>query len=157
MLVDDVDGDGDADVISSLHAHEWGLAWFEQHGERKSPDFHEHLIMGNREDEKKFGVAFSQPHALALADIDGDGLKDIVTGKRMWAHGPDGDVEPNADPVLYWLQLNRDKSGKPSYVPHLIDKQSGVGVQVRALDVNGDKRCDILTVSKLGTFVFLQK
>lgn len=157
MLVDDVDSDGDADVISSLHAHEWGLAWFEQYREGKSIRFREHLIMGNREEEKKFGVAFSQPHALTLADIDGDGLKDIVTGKRMWAHGPKGDVEPNADPVLYWFQLTRDEDGKPRYVPHLVDRKSGVGVQIRALDVNGDKRCDILTVSKLGTFVFLQK
>ena len=23
--------------------------------------------------------------------MNGDGLKDIVTGKRFWAHGPDGD------------------------------------------------------------------
>ena len=157
MLVDDVDADGDADVISSLHAHEWGLAWFEQYREGKSIRFREHLIMGTREDEKKFGVAFSQPHALTLADIDGDGLKDIVTGKRLWAHGPKGDVEPNADPVLYWFQLKRDAEGKPQYTPHLIDRKSGVGVQVRALDVNGDKRVDILTVSKLGTFVFLNR
>jgi hypothetical protein len=157
MLVDDVDADGDADVISSLHAHEWGLAWFEQYGERKSTSFREHLIMGPREDEKKFGVAFSQPHALTLADIDGDGLKDIVTGKRMWAHGPKGDVEPNADPVLYWFQLKRDEAGKPRYIPHLVDKKSGVGVQIQALDVNGDKRVDILTASKLGLFVFLNR
>ena len=30
MFVDDIDDDGDSDVISSLNAHEWGLAWFEQ-------------------------------------------------------------------------------------------------------------------------------
>jgi hypothetical protein len=40
-------------------------------------------------------------------------------------------------------------------VPHLVDKESGVGVQVGAVDVNGDKRPDVLTVSKLGAFVFL--
>ena len=31
-------------------------------------------------------------------DSDGDGLKDIITGKRFWAHGPTGDAEPNAAP-----------------------------------------------------------
>lgn len=157
MFVDDIDADGDADVISSLHAHEWGLAWFEQYKENGSIRFRQHRIMGDRSEEKKFGVAFSQPHALDLADIDGDGLKDIVTGKRMWAHGPKGDVEPNADPVLYWFQLTRSDKGEVRYVPHRIDAKSGVGVQVLALDVNGNKKTDILTVSKLGTFVFLQK
>lgn len=45
----------------------------------------------------------------------------------------------------------------PVFRPHRIDKQSGVGVQVTVADVNGDNRPDILTVSKLGTFVFLSE
>ena len=106
---------------------------------------------------KEFGVAFSQPHALAYADIDGDGANDIIVGKRMWAHGPKGDVEPNADPVLYWFQHTRDAEGQVRFLPHLIDTKSGVGVQIRAVDVNGDKRVDVLTSSKLGSFVFLNR
>lgn len=157
MFAYDVDGDGDNDVISSLNAHEWGLAWFEQtQGEDGRIDFTKHLIMGDRSEESKFGVAFSQPHALALADVDGDGLQDIVTGKRMWAHGPNGDVEPNAAPVVYWFQLKRLLAGKVRYVPHNVDDRSGIGVQVAAADVNGDGRTDILTVSKLGTFLLLK-
>ena len=46
-----------------------------------------------------------------LADMDGDGLKDIVTGKRFWAHGPAGDVEQNDPAVLYWFRLVRSASG----------------------------------------------
>jgi len=37
--------------------------------------------------DKRYGVAFSQPRAVAVSDIDGDGLTDIVVGKRRWAHG----------------------------------------------------------------------
>ena len=59
-------------------------------------------------DEARLGACFTQPHALELADLDGDGLKDIVVGKRYWAHGPTGDVEPSADPVLYGFRLTRD-------------------------------------------------
>src|SRR5262245_22913746 len=113
--------------------------------------------MGDRSEEAKYGICFSQPHALALADIDGDGLLDIVTGKRLWAHGPKGDIEPEGTPVLYWFQLVR-AAGKPAtFVPHLIDSNSGVGVQVSAVEVNDDGRADVLTVSKLGAFLFLNR
>ena len=156
MFAQDVDGDGDQDVISAINAHEWGLAWYEQVQQPSQIAFREHLIMGDRSQIDRYGAAFSQPHALTLADINGDGLKDIVTGKRRWAHGPDGDVEPGAPPVVYWFELNRNPDGNVRYVPHLIDDESGVGVQVLATDLNQDGRIDVATASKLGTFVFLQ-
>ena len=113
--------------------------------------------MGTREEEARYGVAFSQPHALAYADINGDGHKDIITGKRMWAHGPTGDVEPNADPVLYWFEWSRDEDDVVRFIPHEIDLRSGVGVQLTVTDINGDGRNDILTASKLGAFVLLNR
>jgi hypothetical protein len=155
MFAYDVDGDGEKDVITSINAHGWGLSWFEQVKENGQISFREHKIMGDRSEERKYGAAFTQPHALELVDIDGDGLKDIVVGKRLWAHGPKGDIEPNEAPVIYWFQLVRAPGQPPRFVPHLIDSQSGVGCQVVAADVNDDGRPDILTVSKLGAFVFL--
>jgi hypothetical protein len=154
MFAYDVNGDGHSDVITALDAHGWGLAWFEAVHNKGAITFRKHPLMGDRSEEQKYGVAFSQPHALDLADLDGDGLKDIIVGKRLWAHGPKGDVEPNEAPVLYWFQLKRDGKGGAAFVPHLIDDKSGVGVQVTAKDVNGDGRTDILTVSKLGAFVY---
>ena len=156
MFASDVDQDGDNDVITSLNAHGWGLAWFEQVKANGETDFVKHLIMGSREEEAQFGVAFSQPHALDLADVDGDGHVDIVTGKRMWAHGPTGDIEPQAPPVLYWFRWTRDTQSEIRFEPHRIDDRSGVGTQVIAADVTGDGHADILTVSKLGAFVFEQ-
>ena len=111
ILIYDVDGDGDNDVITSLDAHGWGLAWFEQYVEEGQLAFREHAIMGTREEISRYGVAFTQPHALDLGDINGDGLADLVVGKRMWAHGPKGDIEPGEAPVLYWFELQRDADG----------------------------------------------
>ncbi|MDG1896524.1 MAG: VCBS repeat-containing protein [Fuerstiella sp.] len=155
MFVYDVDADGDQDVISAVHAHEWGLAWYENQSVDGASKFRERLIMGNREQLATYKVAFTQPHALTMADIDGDGLQDIITGKRRWAHGPKGDIEPGAEPVVYWFQLQRNSDGSAYYVPHLIDDNSGVGVQITAQDVNNDGRVDVLTSSKLGSFLFL--
>jgi hypothetical protein len=158
ILAIDVNGDGLSDLVSSLDAHGWGLAWFEQ---VRSPDgritFKKHPIMGDRSEESKYGAAFTQLHALATADLDGDGLPDFVTGKRRWAHGPTGDIEPAAPAVVYWFQLVRESGKEPRFVPHLIDDQSGIGVQIHIADVNADGRPDVLTTSKLGVFLFINK
>lgn len=156
MYAWDVDGDGDTDVVTALDAHGWGLAWFEQVIRDGESTFIEHTIMGDRTAEAQYGVAFSQPHAIDAADIDGDGLTDIVVGKRRWAHGPEKDIEPGATPVIYWFQAQRGPEGA-SFRPHLIDDQSGVGLQVVARDVTGDGAADILSASKLGSFLFINR
>jgi hypothetical protein len=157
MFAYDVNGDGLNDIITSLEAHGYGLAWFEQIRDGGQITFREHVIMNREPSENHYGVTFSQLHALDLVDIDGDGLNDIITGKRFWAHGPDKDPEPNAPAVLYWCQLVRTGNGKVEFVPHLVDDDSGVGTQVMAGDINGDKLPDIIVGNKKGAFVFLHK
>lgn len=160
MYVYDVNGDGLPDVITSLAAHGYGLAWFEQKPRANAADdieFEKHIILDPGGKPNKFGVSFSQLHAVDLIDVDGDGLKDIVTGKRFWAHGIHGDVQPNAPAVLYWFQLVRRKDKTVEYIPHLIDNDSGTGTQVVAWDVNGDNLPDVVVGNKKGTFVHIQK
>ena len=158
MYAYDFDGDGDNDVIASLNAHGWGLAWFEQQRGSDGVRFVRHDIMGDRSTESRHGVAFSQPHAIELVDVDGDGVRDVVTGKRYWAHGPDRDPEPNAPAVVYWFRTVRGgRPGRVDFVPHLVDDDSGVGVQLVAGDANGDGRPDLVTTNKKGTAVLLQQ
>jgi HEAT repeat protein len=154
MYVYDVNGDGRNDVITSYNGHGYGLGWFEQ---RADGGFTEHRIMGATAADHPHGVAFSQVHALRLADFDGDGLLDILTGKRRWAHGIKGDPEPNAPPVLYWFRLARDGKGAATFEPQEIDADSGVGTQVTAGDVNKDGKPDVVVANKRGVFVFRQR
>jgi hypothetical protein len=159
----DVDGDGDRDVITSLFGHGYGLSWYEQVRRDGATDFVEHPILPAAAEESLDGVQFSQLHAVELADIDGDGLQDIVTGKRYWAHGPTSDADPGGPPVLYWFQLQRlgNVQGNPAagvrYVPRKIDDASGVGTQIAVGDLDGDGRPDIAVGNKKGGYVFLRE
>jgi hypothetical protein len=154
MVVYDVNGDGLNDVITSLEAHFYGLAWFEQVRENGNITFREHIIMNKEPSDSRYGVKFSEGHSLDLIDMDGDGLKDIVTGKRFWAHGSHGDVEPNAPAVLYWFKLVRLGKGQVDFIPYLIDDDSGVGTQVVAGYVSNKKFPDVVVGNKKGVFVF---
>lgn len=160
MHVYDVNGDGLNDVITGLAAHGYGLIWYEQTPRKQKSDqitFVAHTILNKDATPNEYGVAFSQLHSIDLIDMNGDGLKDIVTGKRFWAHGNHGDADPSAPAVLYWFELVRNKDKSVDFVPHLIDDNSGVGTQVVAGYINGDKCPDIVVGNKKGTFVHLQE
>jgi hypothetical protein len=163
MFAYDVNGDGKNDVVSALAAHGYGLAWFEQVGENGEISFKKHIILNEQTGKDKpapnpYGVVFSQLHAVDLIDMDGDGLKDIVTGKRFWAHGHNGpDPDSDTSAVLYWFQLVRTGNGQVDFIPHLIDDNSGVGTQVVAGNIQNAKFPDIVVGNKKGTFVFLHE
>jgi hypothetical protein len=158
ILVYDVNGDGLNDVITVLNAHGYGLAWYEQVRENGSITFRQHLILNKDATRNSAGVAFSQLHSLALIDMDGDGMKDIVTGKRFWAHGKNGgDPDSNGAAVLYWFRLVRPTGGEPQFIPNLIDSDSGVGTEVTAGFISNAKYPDIVVGNKKGVFVFEHK
>ena len=153
MFAYDVNGDGRPDIITSLSAHGYGLAWFEQ---KPDGSFEKHKFVGKSPEDSPYGVHFSQPHALALGDLDGSGVPSLVTGKRHFAHHSHGDPEPTAPAVLYWFELVR-KDGKAEFVPHLIDDDSGVGTQVTIGKLGPENKPGILVGNKNGTFVFIQE
>lgn len=157
MFAYDVDGDGLNDVVTSLEAHGWGLAWFKQIRRGDKIEFKQQLIMGAHHRDNAYGVRFSQPHAVKLADMNNNGRKGIISGKRWWAHGPEGDPEPNAPAVIYWFEPTTDANGNVEFVPYQIDDDSGVGVEIAVGDVSGNGYTDIVSCNKKGGFIFLNK
>lgn len=143
MYLLDVNKDGLKDVISAS-AHKYGIWWHEQgKDEQKNPTWTTHEIT----------KAFSQTHGVALADINGDGQLDIITGKRYFAHnGKDpGAFEPA---VLNWFEFKAGKT--PTWTAHEIDNNSGAGLHVVIEDMNADGLSDIVTANKKGVHLFIQ-
>lgn len=154
----DVNGDGLNDVVTSLQAHGWGLAWFEQKRAANGEiSFVEHMIMDDHSGDTAKQTAFSELHGTAIADMDGDGIPDFVVGKRFWSHLDDYyDPDPYGPAVLYWFKTVRNKKapGGAELQPRLIHNWSGAGSDVVAKDLNDDGAVDIVTATRSGTYIF---
>ncbi len=158
MLVYDVDGDGRNDIITAWHCHHYGLVWWKQlKNANGNIDWQQQVILSPAPDLSSTDFRPSQLHALELVDMNGDGLLDILTGKRFWAHGPTGDKEPDAPAVVFWLELKRGANNGVTFIPHLIDDNSGVGTQVATARLNADKRPDVIVANKKGIFLHLSE
>jgi len=157
----DVNGDGLNDVVTSLQAHGWGLAWFEQKRAANGDiSFVEHMIMDDHSGDSAKQTAFSELHGTAIADVDGDGIPDFIVGKRFWSHLDDYyDPDPYGPAVLYWFKTVRSKktAGGAELQPRLIHNWSGAGSDVLAKDLNGDGAVDIVTATRSGTYIFWGK
>jgi hypothetical protein len=155
MYAYDVDGDGDNDVITSLAAHEFGLSWHEQLRNGEEIAFREHLIMGGKPADSKYGLVFSELHSVNLVDVDGDGLRDIVTGKTFWSHHTKSPMW-DTGAVVYWFKLVRGPEGA-DWVPYQAAEDTGIGRQVTVVDLNGDKLPEIVLGGMKGGHVLLHQ
>jgi FG-GAP-like repeat/FG-GAP repeat len=146
MIAYDITGDGKADVIASS-AHKFGI-WAYEQGEPKNgnPTFTRQVL---------FPDLISETHALIAADINGDGLKDLITGKRFWSHGR-SEPGANVPARIYWLQAEKSADGKITFTPREIDNDSGIGTQFTVTDFNGDGLLDVVVSNKKGVFILEQ-
>ncbi|MCX7047396.1 MAG: VCBS repeat-containing protein [Candidatus Sumerlaeota bacterium] len=166
ILVYDVNGDGLADLICS-NAHGYGIFWYEQVRKGAQIAFNQHLM----------DDSWTQSHSLALGDLDGDGIPELVTGKRFMAHN--GGDPKETDPLgVYYYKIHRAPEGKtggaasganaPAASPtpaaavtwskHIVSYNEGIGsgTNLCLADLDGDGDLDIIVTGKFGGPVWFE-
>ncbi len=141
IQVHDVNADGRNDLIFG-RGHSYGMFWMEQTHEGGKRGWKQHLIDGS----------YSQLHNMQLADLDGDGKPEILTGKRYRGHnGRDpGGYDPLA---IFYYRLDPTTARFTRY-PIAYNSEAGVGTQFVVIDMDGDGDQDIVTAGKSGQFWF---
>jgi dienelactone hydrolase len=145
ILVFDVDGDGDNDVVWS-RAHSTGLYWYEQvrhGGEAQGP---------RRWVLHAIDTSSSQAHALLFGDLDNDGQPEVVAGKRYLGH--DGRDLGEYDPMIisaYTFQRDT-KTWRRNVIS--VGGAAGFGLDPKLVDLDADGDLDIIGPGRSGLFWF---
>jgi hypothetical protein len=163
ILARDVDGDGLSDLVYGM-GHDYGLFWMKQ---SKSASGERTWTRGTIDN------SIASVHTLLWADLDGDGkANELITGKRVYAH----EIEPGATDgsVIAWYRLDPQAG---AWTRHVIFQgepaknapakaadrlalrdfpagTAGTGLQMTAVDLDGDGDLDLLCPGKSGLYVF---
>lgn len=140
ILVTDVDADGDADLIWG-RGHGTGLYWLEQ---SRNADNSRAWV------RHPFDTSWSQPHTLLLADCDGDGVNELIAGKRYLGHeGKDlGENDPLA---IYRYDFDRQTR---TWRRHVVSEGGRIGwdLDPKAVDLDGDGDIDLVAPGRSGLY-----
>ncbi len=139
IIVDDVDSDGDNDLIYSI-GHDYGTYWLEQQVDQDKRNWKKHLI----------DSSWSQGHSPLWVDLDGNGKKEFVNGKRYWAH--EGRDPGARDPlVIYRYEFDSARSEFNRFTIQA-DGPAGIGLDPKAADLDQDGDMDLVFPGRSGLY-----
>jgi HEAT repeat protein len=139
IIVVDMNKDGLNDILVSS-AHKFGIFWYEQQrGADGVISWKQHTI----------DDTWSQAHYLAFADIDKDGNKEIISGKRFMAHNG-GDPDEFGTQCVFYYRFTPGPN--PAFRKHVITYDEGIsaGLNIEAVDIDNDGDLDLVTTGKWG-------
>jgi len=143
----DVNSDGVMDLIVGM-GHGYGLYWYEQ------------IIQPNGRRAwvaHEIETKVSQYHDLQLADIDGDGKLELITGSRYRAHNGNDPGEHNPIGAFYFDEIDGGKFDRVVIDYGDPKEASGLGLYFWLHDLTGSGLPDIIAPGKEGLYVFFNK
>jgi hypothetical protein len=154
ILVHDVDGDGDNDLIWG-RGHRFGLYWLEN-GQIESLRSSNGEISGTTSSTSRFGArtwtwrvidtSWAQPHSIFLADLDGDKKPELVAGKRYMGHEGKDPGEYDVLCAYYYKYDPKPKTWSQNKI--YFHHRAGFGLDPRAVDIDADGDLDIIAADR---------
>ncbi len=156
IIVKDVDGDGDSDLVWS-RGHNYGIYWTEN--QPKHPN-HKPKVGGQYWEEVEplvsipkwtthaIDTSWSSAHTLMLADLDGDGNDELVAAKRFQGH--DGrDPGENSPLRIHAYQF---RNATRTWTRTLVSDSPAVGIDLDSVcaDLDDDGDVDIIAPTRGG-------
>jgi dienelactone hydrolase len=140
VLVFDVDRDGDQDLIWG-RGHNVGLYWLEQQITESKRTWVRHAI----------DTSWSCAHSLLLVDLDGDGQRDLVAGKRYLGH--DGKDPGEWQPLM--IAAYRWQPESKTWHRDVLSEGGTCAMDLQAAhgDLDGDGDQDLVLAARSGLFL----
>ncbi len=145
MLVADLNGDGVSELVVG-QAHRYGLDWWEQQITNGARTWIKHPI-------DPFNAQY---HDLMWVDIDGDGQRELVTGKRHRAHNGNEAGEWD-DLGIYYFKWTGEGFAKQVIDYGPIGAGKGCGIHFAVADLRASGRLDLVAPGKDGLYVYFNE
>ena len=87
-------------------------------------------------------------------DLDRDGTKELLTGKRYKAHSG---KDPGSDDPTSLFLYQWDNDSRVFHKTTLHTGKVGTGLIIRTADMNQDNLLDIVVAGKSGTYILFQE